>query len=276
MGDDLSSITFIMNRTIVPFVAAVAKWYSGALVRRRSRVRFPSAAPLVLTQRRGFSSLIYKLSLFVRDTGGCILNVYDFDYTLYGGESGTDFYRFCLKRKLSLIRHWPRQVWGWVGKHILGKDNTWMKQRYYSFFKSIDAPAMAERFWDENISKIRTWFEGMHREDDLVITASPEFLIRPICRRLGISNLIASKVDPATGKTLGPNCRDWEKVERYRAEYGDTPIQNFYSDSYADSPLARMASKAYMVIEGEIRDWDFSATPEKYAERSDHPVEDEP
>ncbi len=207
---------------------------------------------------------------------GCHLNVYDFDYTLYGGESGTDFYKFCLGRRYRLARYWPHQAWGWIGKHILGKNNTWMKQRYYRFFRGVDVEAMAEEFWDENISKIRPWYEGLHREDDLVITASPEFLIRPICRRLGIKKLIASKVDVATGKTLGPNCRDWEKVVRYRSEYGDTPIENFYSDSYADSPLARMAAKAYMIVDGRITDWDFSGTPEKYAERSDHPVEHEP
>ena len=151
-----------------------------------------------------------------------------------------------------------------------------MKQRYYSFFKGVDTIAMAEKFWDEHISKIRTWYKGLQKEDDLVITASPEFLIRPICDRLGIKNLIASEVDPKTGKTLSTNCRDREKVIRYRAVYGNTPIENFYSDSYADSPLARMAAKAYMVVDGEIVDWDFSGTPDKYAERSDHPVEDEP
>ena len=192
------------------------------------------------------------------------MNVYDFDYTLYGGESGTDFYKFCLKRDRSLIRYWPRQAYGWIGKHILSRNNTWMKQRYYSFFKGVDTLSMAELFWDENISKIRTWYKELQKEDDLVITASPEFLIRPICKRLGIKNLIASKVDPITGKTLGMNCRDYEKVRRYREEYGDTPIENFYSDSYADSPLARIAGKAYIIKDGEITDWDFTATPKKY------------
>ena len=150
-----------------------------------------------------------------------------------------------------------------------------MKQRYYRFFRGIDTLKEAELFWDASISKIRTWYKDLQRQDDLVITASPEFLIRPICERLGIRNLIASQVDPETGNTLGRNCRDWEKVRRFRKVYGDTPIEEFYSDSYADSPLARMAAKAHMIIDGEIREWDFSATPEKYAEGSDHPVEDE-
>ena len=165
------------------------------------------------------------------------------------------------------MRYWPRQAWGWIGKHILGRNNTWMKQRYYTFFKGVDTIAMAELFWDEHISKIRPWYKELQQPDDLVITASPEFLIRPICERLGIKNLIASEVDPRTGKTLSTNCRDREKVVRYRREYGDEPIQNFYSDSFADSPLARLAEKAYMINEaGEITDWDFSKTPKKYAD----------
>lgn len=194
------------------------------------------------------------------------MNVYDFDGTLYNGESGTDFYKFCLKRRYRLFIYWPVQAWAWIGKHLLNRNNTWMKQRYYAFFKGIDALEMAEKFWDANADRIFEWYGKVQKDDDLVITASPEFLIRPICDRLGIKNLIASEVDHKTGKTLSANCRDREKVVRYRREYGDTEIENFYSDSYADTPLAELAQKAYMIKDGEVTDWDFSATPDDWAD----------
>ena len=44
--------TFIIDVTIVPFDADVAKGYSDALVRHRSRVRFPSSALFLLPMRK--------------------------------------------------------------------------------------------------------------------------------------------------------------------------------------------------------------------------------
>ena len=41
-------------------------------------------------------------------------------------------------------------------------------------------------------------------------------------------------------------------------KFGDTPIDRFYSDSFSDTPLARLAAKAFMVDEGEISEWDFT------------------
>ena len=91
----------------------------------------------------------------------------------------------------------------------------------------------------------------------MVISASPEFLLQPICRRLGISNLIASKVDPRTGRFSGPNCHGINKVSRYREVYGDTVPQAFYSDSYKDEPMARIAVQAYMVRGEDVSPWIF-------------------
>lgn len=200
------------------------------------------------------------------------MNVFDFDGTLYDGDSGTDFYRFCLRRRKSLVRYWPRQVYGWLGKHLLRRDNTWMKQRYYAFFKGIDAVAMAEEFWDENIDQMFPWYRDVQDDSDLVISASPEFLVKAACRRIGVSNVIASEVDPRTGRCLGRNCRDHEKVNRFRREYGDAEIGDFYSDSYADTPLAELAERAFMIKGGEVTEWDFEGAPDYYGERSPHPV----
>ncbi len=44
------------------------------------------------------------------------------------------------------------------------------------------------------------------KEDDVIISASPEFLLRPICNRLGIRHLIASRVDARSGAYDGQNC----------------------------------------------------------------------
>lgn len=38
------------------------------------------------------------------------LNVFDFDDTIYKGDSSIDFYLFCLKENVRLIRYLPIQI----------------------------------------------------------------------------------------------------------------------------------------------------------------------
>ena len=101
---------------------------------------------------------------------------------------------------------------------------------------------------------IYPWYMAQRRPDDLVISASPEFLLRPVADRLGFA-LIASRVDPATGRTEGLNCHGEEKLRRFRARYGDAPVERFYSDSLSDAPMARAAREAFMIRRGTVLPW---------------------
>ena len=183
------------------------------------------------------------------------MNVYDFDGTIYDGDSTVDFFLYALKKQPSLIAYIPKQFWGFVlyGLKRIGK--TELKEYFFAFLPAIDAEKMAEDFWDRNRKKIFSWYPEQHRFDDIVISASPEFLLQPICQRLGIDRLIASRVDVRTGKFVGENCRGPEKVRRLEAEYQVTRIDQFYSDSDSDLPLARIADQAYLIKKGEIQVW---------------------
>ena len=185
------------------------------------------------------------------------MNVYDFDGTLYDGDSTMDLYRYCLLRRPYIVFCLPGQLHA-RSRYRKGKiDRTMLKQSYYRFFRYLDIRKMSKRFWDANQDKIFEWYPSKHRDDDVVISASPEFHIREICSRIGISNVIASKVDMKTGECLGPNCRDEEKVRRFREVFGDAEIDEFYSDTDHDAPLAKMSKKAHLVRDGEVTDWIF-------------------
>ena len=95
------------------------------------------------------------------------------------------------------------------------------------------------------------------KTDDVIISASPEFLLSPVCKKLGLKYLIASRVDKNTGKYNGINCHGKEKVRRFYEEFGETDVEEFYSDSYSDTPMAEIANKAFMVKKDEITPWDF-------------------
>lgn len=185
------------------------------------------------------------------------MNIYDFDGTIYHGDSSFAFYFYALKKHPSLARFWPKQAWAFALYAAKRIDKTEMKQRFYSFFTAFDAEGLLEEFWDTHEKNIFPYYYQNHREDDILISASPEFLLKPICARLGIKHLMASRVDPKTGRYTGKNCWGEEKVRRLKAQMDIDRCEEFYSDSHSDTPLARIADKAFLVDKnGNLSPWD--------------------
>lgn len=184
------------------------------------------------------------------------MNVYDFDKTIYKNDSTADFFKFCLRKRPSLLRYAPAQLF-WACCFAFGYDKTKFKQRFYCFFRGIkDVDALIEEFWDGHIGGVHAWYLERRRDDDVVVSASPEFLVAPALARLGGARLIGSVVDKRTGKYTGINCHGEEKVRRFRAEYPDAVIDGFYSDSFSDAPLARLAKRSWIVRGERLVPWD--------------------
>ena len=180
------------------------------------------------------------------------MNVYDFDKTIYPGDSATHFWAWCVSRHpaglSSLGRVIPPGLRALKGELSRGD----LKSAMYSFLPLLEDPlSEAAAFWDSHIRRIYPWYLERRRDDDLVISASPDFLIGEACRRLGI-RWMATDMDPATGRLQGPNCRDEEKVRRYREVFGDETVEEFYSDSLSDSPMMALAESAYLVKNGRV------------------------
>lgn len=186
------------------------------------------------------------------------LNIYDFDKTIYTFDSTAHFYFYCLKHYPSVLLWLPFQAWSFF-LYILGfYTKTQFKERFYRFFKSVpDTQKTAEAFWEEKHGGIKKWYLKNRRSDDVIISASPEFLLRPICKRLGIKHLIASRVNPIDGTYDGLNCYGEEKVSRLYSELGDIKVEHFYSDSLSDTPLARLAESDSYIVSGErLTEWE--------------------
>lgn len=185
------------------------------------------------------------------------MNVYDFDKTIYAGDSTLDFYFFSLKKSPMLIRFFPIQIIGFI-KYMFGMySKLQFKEKFYSFLKGIkDVDSMVELFWNENQDKIKDWYLKSKEESDVIISASPEFLLNTICRRIGIKHLIASEVNKNTGICEGENCYGEEKVLRFKKYFEKGEIKKFYSDSLSDAPISLMASERYIVSGNNILPWD--------------------
>jgi len=184
------------------------------------------------------------------------MNAYDFDYTIYDGDSTKDFFRFCLKNRWLLVIYLPYQAWAFLlyGAGLI--DKTGLKERFYIFLRGIpDISDFVYAFWRQNIHKVKHFYKMWQRPDDLIVSASPAFLLSEACRRLGVANLIASRVDPATGLYEGENCFGAEKVRRFYEAYPEGQIEAFFSDSDTDGPFAAIANKSYLVAGEQILPW---------------------
>ena len=183
------------------------------------------------------------------------MNVYDFDKTIYDGDSTVNFYKFCIKKRPIILKYLPKQLWAFFMYFIKVYDKTTMKENFYVFLQGIDdVDALLEEFWQKNMEKIKLWYIDARQDDDVIISASPEFLLEMPSKALNVK-MMASRVCKKTGKYDGQNCHGEEKVERFFKEFPQGKIDKFYSDSYSDTPLAKISDKAYMVNGNKIFNW---------------------
>ncbi|MGM9850102.1 MAG: haloacid dehalogenase-like hydrolase [Bacilli bacterium] len=186
------------------------------------------------------------------------MNVYDFDKTIYDGDSSIDFYIFSLKKKPYIILLFPIIVFSFVMYKLRIKEKEYYKEKFFMFLKFFRNPSkLVNEFWDKHQSKIKKWYLEQRKDDDLIITASPYFLISVITNRLGIKNLIASDVDINNGKFLSKNCYGVQKTVMYRKKFDDISINSFYSDSMSDLPMMKLAENAYIVNKNDIKKIDL-------------------
>lgn len=134
---------------------------------------------------------------------------------------------------------------------IKGKKE--FKDYFFKFVKKINVNEYVNDFWEKNDYKIKKFYIKKHKFTDIIISASPEFLLLPVAKKYKFK-LIATKYDLNNYKILGENCYGNEKVRRLK-EFGIVKCQEFYSDSKSDEPCARIAKRAFLVKKEKIIEW---------------------
>ncbi|MBQ7033354.1 MAG: GtrA family protein [Clostridia bacterium] len=184
------------------------------------------------------------------------MNVYDFDETIYDGDSTRDFYFYCLKTYPRILLDLPVQGWNFLFFALGLMPKTAFKERFYRFFRRIpDMDTAVSDFWDKNFCKIKPWYLVQKRSDDVIVSASPAFLLGIPCKKLGIAPPIASRVDMHTGKYTGENCYGEEKPPRFAEKHPDGKIEAFFSDSLSDTPLSLLAEERFIVRGDRLVPW---------------------
>jgi hypothetical protein len=184
------------------------------------------------------------------------MNVYDFDKTIFYPDSSVTFFIHCLKKYPGAVLRVAPGILSASLRYACGRIGAkQLKEKLFAFLRYLPDPeAAVKRFWDEHFSGIGEWYLSRKRPDDLIITASPEFLVREAAARFGAA-VIGTRMEPVSGRIEGENCHDEEKVRRFRAACPTGVIEEFYSDSLSDLPLAKLAKKAFLVRKGKLTDW---------------------
>ena len=175
------------------------------------------------------------------------VRIYDFDGTIYDGNSTLDFFRFEFKRNILNVFVLPIFLFFFIK---FKTDRLIIDHFIEKVFKYLivrtDLEHEAEIFWNTHYRKIKRFYFNNKKSEDIIISASPEFLLKPVCRRLNVK-LIASRFDVNTRTFIGNICMDVEKIIRLN-EAGVSNHYEFYTDSVkTDAPVIRHSKKAFLV-----------------------------
>lgn len=183
------------------------------------------------------------------------MRVFDFDNTIYKGESVFDFYLFTIRYNPSVAKYVPIVVFNLI-KYKLGKTTMQdleeaVKKYASSYLNAFDnKEEIICAFWDKHIKKIKKWYKPL--PDDVIITASFNMIMDEACSRLGVKNCICSVVNRETMQVEYLNFRD-NKRKTFVELYKNKTVDEFYTDNMVDKPMIELAKKAYFVKGNKIK-----------------------
>ena len=198
------------------------------------------------------------------------LIVYDFDKTIYSGESGTNFFTYYLKKyPLKAILFGLTYLKEVLLYLIKITDLKRLKERFFIFLESHsneEIEKIVDGFWKEYGKKMYSWtrkeLEENKKEADMVIvtSATPLFLLERLIPEMGYDMVFGTEFqgdgkEKFVAEIKGENNKGMEKVKKLDRWAKENDIEyeiiKFYSDSLADKPLYDIADKKYWIKKGK-------------------------
>lgn len=179
------------------------------------------------------------------------MNVFDFDNTIYDGESAVDFFRYCVKKKPSLSRYLPK-IGAMALKYKRGKVEKQQVLQFAVFMLGIlaenmkDLDTALEGFWKKNSCRLKPDIIKLIKPGDVILSASPSFMFSKIENMLGGAKIISTQVD-LKGMNIVYLCYGENKVTRFKDCCPDTVPDNYYTDNFNDMPMIRFSKRAWLV-----------------------------
>ena len=144
------------------------------------------------------------------------------------------------------------------------------KKIAFNFVSLINTEKTVKKYWDKHEKDIYDFFKPENRDPShksVLISASPDFLIEEIAKRMQIDYCIASPHSRKNGHLLGKVCRKDEKVRRLNEILPDVEVENVYSDSLDhDRYIFALGKHCYLANKGELKEIDFEKEIKAYDE----------
>lgn len=190
-----------------------------------------------------------------------VIAFFDFDGTITRQDSLLGFLIYStpiFKLLLGFIFFLPSFFFMKIGL----KEKSRVKEELFCFFfKGIPEDiflSLSNSFADKHLfktirpdAKDRIEWHKFHGHEVVVVSASPEAWVGPICEELGIS-FITTRLEVVNGKItgsfIGKNCNGEEKVRRIKERYDVANYKTIYAygDTQGDVPMLDIAdNKGY-------------------------------
>ncbi len=175
------------------------------------------------------------------------MNCYDFDKTIYKNDCSIKFYFFCLKKHPALIFHFFKILF-YTFLHLIKFVSTKSyKEKFFSFLSKVDGKNLVEEFWNKELNNIADYYKSQMKENDVIVSASPEFLVSSAMAKINSSaRVLATNMDISNGHIEGNNLKGTAKREMLES-LNLTNFENAYSDSISDLPMFDLAENKYIV-----------------------------
>ena len=194
------------------------------------------------------------------------LILFDLGDTLIAGDSDYSWGEFLTTKKIVDSAHFKRENDRFYRDYQLGKLDILAYLKFslapLALLSKTDLETLHREFMQEVIEPM--WLpkadillkEHREKEDTLmVITSTNRFIVEPICKKLGIENLIATELeernDRFTGQVSGTPSFQEGKIVRLNSwlDTSDFILEesSFYSDSINDLPLLKAVGRPIAV-----------------------------
>ena len=190
------------------------------------------------------------------------MNCYDFDKTIYAKDSAIQFLLFAIKRNLSAFFYSIKICFFALLYFCKIIKIEKFKEVFYGvlkFFKNKDQ--LIKDFWDKEEKHINKWYLNQMKDNDVICSASPLFLVEPIMKKINPNcKVFATNFNIETMKIEGKNLKAGNKQQLLK-DAGYVEFDSVYTDSLSDFPLYDMARNKYLVVGEKVYEFKKQKIP---------------
>lgn len=186
------------------------------------------------------------------------VDIYDFDKTAVPYDSAMQYFKWSMVHYPWTLILLPFQIfWGFLALTKIIKVETF-KKYCFNFVALIPTEKSVKKFWDSHEKDIYPFFKKENRSKEnktVLISASPDFLIKEIANRMDVDYCIATHHNPKNGHLDDIVCRREQKAKRFNDLGLNAEIEAVYSDNKEDDKyIFKLGKKCLLASHGELKD----------------------